>query len=178
MDILAAILNCTCGPVQQHDLDEKSVTIRGTNPRRSNEDITIEVVNILRTAEKDGHDLKRKFDDAVGTTGWTEDIAIAILGALEQALNDTATVGQVMKEALEKAAHEAYEFAREHPVFCTVLALGVLVLLAPWVIEALGFGELGPIEGSFAAWWQARYAGYVPKGSLFSFFQRLGMIWG
>ncbi|KAF2263400.1 hypothetical protein CC78DRAFT_581489 [Lojkania enalia] len=42
---------------------------------------------------------------------------------------------------------------------------------------ALGFGELGPIEGSFAALWQSRYAGYVPSGSLFSFFQRLGMTW-
>ena len=29
--------------------------------------------------------------------------------------------------------------------------------------------------GSFAAWWQARYTGYVPKNSCF--FQRLGMIW-
>ncbi len=33
------------------------------------------------------------------------------------------------------------------------------------------------IVGSFAAGWQSRYAGYVPKGSLFSFFQRLGMVW-
>ena len=67
-----------------------------------------------------------------------------------------------------------------------------------------GFGELGPIEGelclslsggphcgklrngilmlilvtgSWAALWQSRYAGMVPKGSLFSFFQRLGMKW-
>ena len=32
--------------------------------------------------------------------------------------------------------------------------------------------------GTFAAAWQTRYAGYVPKGSLFSFFQRLGMVWG
>lgn len=44
-------------------------------------------------------------------------------------------------------------------------------------LEILGFGELGPIEGSFAAGWQSRYAGYVPKGSLFSYFQRLGMKW-
>jgi len=29
--------------------------------------------------------------------------------------------------------------------------------------------------GTFAAWWQRTYAGLVPKGSLFSFFQRLGM---
>jgi len=31
--------------------------------------------------------------------------------------------------------------------------------------------------GSFAALWQSRYAGHVPAGSLFSFFQRLGMVW-
>lgn len=79
-------------------------------------------------------------------------------------------------------------------MFCTVIALGVLVMIAPLVLEALGFAELGPIPGefdrtmsfhnvklistlgSFAATWQARYAGYVPKGSLFSFLQRLGMI--
>jgi hypothetical protein len=87
-------------------------------------------------------------------------------------------MGQAMKEAFEKAISEAVGFAREHPAYCTLIALGILVALGlPWAIEALGFAELGPLEGSFAAWWQARYAGYVPKGSLFSFLQRLGMIW-
>jgi hypothetical protein len=54
-------------------------------------------------------------------------------------------------------------FVVEHPVFCTVVALGVLVsgcptllhmqltivkvIVSPWVIEALGFAELGPVEG-------------------------------
>lgn len=33
------------------------------------------------------------------------------------------------------------------------------------------------VLGSFAAEWQAQYLGAVPKGSLFSFFQRLGMVW-
>ena len=40
--------------------------------------------------------------------------------------------------------------------------------------------ELKLIEralGSFAAEWQAQYLGAVPKGSLFSYFQRLGMVW-
>ena len=32
-------------------------------------------------------------------------------------------------------------------------------------------------SGSFAAEWQAQFLGAVPKGSLFSYFQRLGMIW-
>jgi hypothetical protein len=30
-------------------------------------------------------------------------------------------------------------------------------------------------SGSFAAEWQAAYAGFVPKGSLFALLQRLGM---
>jgi hypothetical protein len=33
------------------------------------------------------------------------------------------------------------------------------------------------LVGTFAAWWQSTYAGEVPAGSLFSFFQRLGMVW-
>ena len=32
--------------------------------------------------------------------------------------------------------------------------------------------------GSFAAWWQSTYNGYVTKRALFTYFQRLGMIWG
>lgn len=31
--------------------------------------------------------------------------------------------------------------------------------------------------GSFAALWQSMYRGLVPARSLFSFFQRLGMVW-
>ena len=31
--------------------------------------------------------------------------------------------------------------------------------------------------GTFAAWWQSTYGSSVPAGSLFSFFQRLGMVW-
>jgi len=29
----------------------------------------------------------------------------------------------------------------------TIVAVGILVLLAPVVVEALGFAELGPLEG-------------------------------
>jgi len=32
-------------------------------------------------------------------------------------------------------------------VLGTVVALGVLVVLAPYVLEILGFAELGPVEG-------------------------------
>ncbi|KAF2689528.1 hypothetical protein K458DRAFT_427671 [Lentithecium fluviatile CBS 122367] len=79
--------------------------------------------------------------------------------------------GQALRKKLEDIVGE---YSWKESVL-HVIALGVLILIEPWAIEALGFGELGPIEGTFAAAWQSRYAGYVPKGSLFSFFQRLGI---
>ncbi len=59
-------------------------------------------------------------------------------------------MGQAMKEAFEKSVKEATDFAHNHPVYFTLIALGILVILTPWAIEALGFGELGPIEGELA----------------------------
>ena len=59
-----------------------------------------------------------------------------------------------MQAAYDKAcdAAEVFEgFVAGHPVFCTLVALGVLVVLAPYAVEMLGFGELGPIEGEFFA---------------------------
>ncbi|KAH0559347.1 hypothetical protein GP486_004135 [Trichoglossum hirsutum] len=182
----------------------KAVRVRPINEKaganytdKSEQDIAGDVLNALRSAEKSGSDLERTLKNIVGEYGWTENIAKAILNGLENMIKTASSMGQALKEAIEKAASAAVEFAREHPVYTTIIALGVLVLLMPWVIEALGFGELGPIEGklwsfnecrrrnntdarrlgTFASWWQSRYAGYVPKGSLFSYFQRLGMTW-
>lgn len=63
-----------------------------------------------------------------------------------------------MQVAYEKACEEAKAiegFAAEHPVatavFCTVVALGVLVEVAPYVLGVLGFAELGPVEGEWIA---------------------------
>jgi len=136
--------------------------------------------NILRTlfsADDGGEDLKKRVQDVVGVRGWTENIAKAVLGGIENGLKQGAQMGKAMKEASGKAIDEAVDFAHEHPYFCALVAVGVLAILMPWVLEALGFAELGPIEGSFAAWWQSTYRGYVTQKSLFSFFQRLGMVW-
>jgi len=63
-------------------------------------------------------------------------------------------LGPALSAAYERACEAAKGipgFAADHPlataVFCTVVALGVLVVLAPYVLEILGFGELGPAEG-------------------------------
>lgn len=154
----------------------------------------------LLTANSSRSELCEELKSTVHTTSWTESLATAILSRLEDALKNGAELGKTVKDALEQTLREAAEFAKDHPAFMTLIGLGILALIAPYVLAWLGFGEIGIVEGkytvpqaqddhslldnlanicagSFAALWQARYAGYVPKGSLFSFFQRLGMIW-
>ncbi|TEA18550.1 hypothetical protein C8034_v010930 [Colletotrichum sidae] len=165
----------------QHANHEKPDGVIANQPAKSAEDVASEFVDILRMAEKGGKDLERRLKNIVVASSWTEGLAKMILSGVETLVQNRDTIGKVAREAIDKATELAlalFEWAKEHPVFVTLVALGVLVIVAPWVIEALGFGELGPIADTFASWWQARYAGYVPKGSLFSFLQRLGMTWG
>ncbi|KAE8141422.1 hypothetical protein BDV38DRAFT_279322 [Aspergillus pseudotamarii] len=145
-------------------------------PTRKTEDIASDIITIILTTDSH-YAIKKRLDETISTTSWTASLAQAILHGLETAIKAGAQMAEAASKALARATDEAYEFSREHPIFATILALSVLAILTPWVIEILGFGELGPIEGSFAAAWQRTYAGYVPKESLFSFFQRLGMVW-
>ncbi|CZT52182.1 uncharacterized protein RSE6_13452 [Rhynchosporium secalis] len=111
----------------------------------------------------------------------TTRLAQHLLDGLVRALNSGKVMGSTMRDAFDKASTVAEEFAEKHPVLVavmvTLVAIGILVLVMPWAVEALGFGELGPIEGSFAALWQAAFPD-VTAGSWFAFFQRLGMVWG
>jgi len=136
---------------------------------------------------------------------WYASIAKALFHKLESLLKQgSARLSGAMADAFGKAGDAVAaigDFAREHPLWTAavvgVVVFGIMVLLAPYLLEALGFAELGPVEGkcfacfwdevkadcvgdlgSFAAGWQARYLGAVPRGSLFSYFQRLGMVWG
>jgi len=136
-----------------------------------------EIIRVLQESEKSGEELRNQVARVVGPQNWTESLAKAVLHRLEQGIRAGMQMRGPLQDAFTKAVDNAIEYTHEHPVYTTVVALGILVILLPWVIEALGFAELGPVEGSFAAWWQARYLGYVPKGSLFSYFQRLGMVW-
>ncbi|KAL8947810.1 MAG: hypothetical protein Q9222_005949 [Ikaeria aurantiellina] len=86
--------------------------------------------------------------------GWSEYLAKKVMAMLESAIKAGKGMKPVMKCAFDKVmeAVRAFEaFSEEHPVLTgvllTVVAVGILALLAPWALEALGFGELGPIEG-------------------------------
>jgi len=173
------------------------------HPPQTTQSLAEDILSILYAADANDDNLVHRIQDIVRETGWYDSLAAAVLTGLENALKTEAPMGQAMRDAYDKVAkvvEEIWQFAKDHPVFVAVVALGILVVLAPWAIEVLGFGELGPIEGmscwslyihvladpdavfffpvgTFAAWWQSTYGGYVPAGSLFSFFQRLGMVW-
>ncbi|KAL2134921.1 hypothetical protein VTI74DRAFT_10413 [Chaetomium olivicolor] len=171
---------------------------RTTKCASTNDDLdqlTHRILTILVTspAPFPGTNLTASIATQTGITAqdWTSYLAERVLHALEDTLKgDHATWGEAIADAYTHAIEfakeelrELWEYAKEHPyevaatVLLTVLALGVLARLVPVLVRVLGFGELGPVEGSFAAWWQRLYGGYVPKGSLWSFLQRMGMTW-
>jgi hypothetical protein len=143
---------------------------------RSPNSIASEMVTIILSADTP-YTLEKQLNEIVFINSWSENIAIAIYHGLENAIKSGADMAQAATDAVAKSKDAAANFTSDHPFYAGLIALGVLALLTPWALELLGFGELGPIEGSFATWWQTKYAGDVPKRALFGYFQRLGMKW-
>ncbi|KAJ0289535.1 hypothetical protein CBS470a_004345 [Colletotrichum nupharicola] len=137
---------------KQPSIDQKASGVVSKEPIRSSEEAASEFIDILRTAEKGGKDLERRLRNIVTTNSWTENLAKYILSGVEGLVRHRDTFGQVVKEAMDKStdlAQQVFGFVEEHPVLVTIIAIGILVIIAPWVIEALGFGELGPVAGKF-----------------------------
>jgi len=190
MNIFTPILECLCLGNSTHytvlpeQAEQPTLEFSQEKPEKhspqSTQSLAEDILTSLFNAQKIDEVLEHRFQDIVSVTSWYEDLAKAVLNGIENALKAGAPMGQAMKDAYDKAAQvieEVFQFAKDHPVFVSLIALGILVVLAPWAITALGFGELGPIEGTFAALWQSTYGGFVPARSLFAFFQRLGMVW-
>ncbi|KAK0753734.1 hypothetical protein B0T18DRAFT_311173, partial [Schizothecium vesticola] len=153
-----------------------------------------DLLSLFIHANAPGPALTQRLRDTVTAQGrpWSEWLAEKVLRGLEKTLKGSQDKwGDALRDAyarsvaaVEEEFAELWAFVKEHPgevaagVALTLVAIAVLVMLAPWVLELLGFAAEGPLEGSFAAWWQSMYRGLVPKGSLFSLLQRLGMVWG
>lgn len=124
-------------------------------PSQSREAIVADVITILRSAEKQGLVLTQQLDDAVEAEGWTEWIAEKVLDGVMNVLKEgREKMGPAMVEAYDKACEAAdvlFQFAQDHPLatagLLAIVAVGVLVILAPTIVEVLGFAEFGPVEG-------------------------------
>jgi ElaB/YqjD/DUF883 family membrane-anchored ribosome-binding protein len=152
---LQAILACmSCGTAEPNAsiyTSEKTALLRESDARPEAE-IANDVVETIFNTSLAGPALRMKLDSIVGAYGWRQNLAQYILEKLAAALQ---TTHEKLGAHINDAYHRAWEAARsvegfviEHPVMCTVIALGVLAIIAPWVLEALGFAELGPIEGT------------------------------
>ena len=110
-----------------------------------------DVVATLLTTSSSGPALRMELDSNVGAYGWRQHLAELILDKLAQVLQTAhEKLGPSVNSAYQRAVSAVAEiegFVIEHPVISTVVALGVLALLAPWVLDALGFADLGPAAG-------------------------------
>ena len=148
----------------QH-ISEKAVlqpSARGAKkPRLSSSEAASSIVSAMLDADKNGPSLDATIQSLVHQAGgWSEYLATKILTALEAVLKAGKQMNPAMQEAYDKACEAAKMiegFVADHPiataVFCTVIALGVLVVLAPYVVELIGFSELGPVEGKSRFLW-------------------------
>lgn len=127
-------------------------------PHLTCEEAATRIVNVLFEANKDGVSVIARIDDiAIQAGGWSQWLADKIRQGMEAALRAGKEMSAAMAVAYDKACEAAKvfeHFTEDHPlataVFVTLIAIGVLAIMAPYVIELLGFGELGPIEGRLA----------------------------
>ena len=156
MGLLKEVYQCITGQADvddpTHVNEDKAITdVKSPPARPSEEEIAASILSTLFTAEKSGHDLERTLQDIIHSCGWYEGLAKRVLDLLVDALKTGKAMAGAMKEAYDKAAAIASDFVHKHPVLtaviATVIAIGILAILTPWAVEALGFGELGPIEG-------------------------------
>jgi hypothetical protein len=91
---------------------------------------------------------------ALHADGWYDGLVAAVLEGLKRAIELGEEMGPVMNEAHDKAVaavNKVKEWAEDNPemagVIITLIALGVIALLVPWMLTVLGFTESGILEG-------------------------------
>lgn len=116
------------------------------------------IVNALFEVNEGGSALVAHIDDIVRQAdGWSQWLPEQIRKGMEVALKAGKKMNAALAAAYDKACEAAAvfkHFAKDHSlataIFVTVIAIGVLAILASYVIEMLGFGEFGLIEGELA----------------------------
>ncbi|KAM0441808.1 hypothetical protein ACHAQK_004744 [Fusarium lateritium] len=163
------------------EIDSNEKPLITTQPVPYSDNPADQFVTILKTHRGTREELHRCLKQVVSTNGWTESLAEAIERKIEMLLKEGAELAKPLAEAARKATSTAWEFAKEHPVYAGLIAAGTIVAIGVlvecdliWVLRALGFDEVGPRLGSFAARWMSDIE-QVPKGSIYSYLQRLGM---
>ena len=147
---IQAILDCVAGREDSHPCcNFESRTGYATVSDEKEERLASDIVDILFASEKAGDDLRKKINGEVHLASWSESLAKRVLNGLIAAIESGKVMMGRMKEAYDKALEEATRFVKEHPILTgaivTMIAIGILVLLAPEIVELLGFTARGPL---------------------------------
>ncbi|KAF8918447.1 hypothetical protein CPB85DRAFT_84815 [Mucidula mucida] len=128
-----------------------------------------------------GHDERQAmWDHAMTTLG---DATIGLLvDTFHLPAKETREHWNAISAAIGSVLITVADLAVQHPQIVKI-AVGVLLmeLVAPLIIRPLlqlvGFGALGPVKGSFAAWAQSVFwGGKVEANSVFAVLQKAGMV--
>lgn len=141
---------------------EKGYSHFRDEPTKDRADTVNEVLGVLLTATAAPEEAARALEEIVRESGWWDAYtAKALLSTIEDLLRSGKDMSSTMKAAVDRAVREAAKiselakhFANEHPlmvgIVCAIVALGVLYIFWPEILELLGFGLDGPIEGTKA----------------------------
>lgn len=124
----------------------------------SSAELAGQIVAKLLAAHRNDAILRADLKSAIHTYGWYDGLAAAVLAAVENAIKLGKEMGPAMHTAYEKAVagiNGVKEWAGENPEMATVLvtliALGILAIMMPWLMAWLGFAEEGIVEGKLVA---------------------------
>ena len=132
---------------------------------QSPDTIAYDVVSKILLADTP-RELRKQLKEELRGVDYNKAMAQATLHYLQDAIKARTQMSRAAANALTKAKDAAVDISGENPVYVTLVTLGVLAVFAPCVLEALGFGGLGPMKGSFAAVWHRTYAAHVAKRTL------------
>ena len=125
---------------------------------RTQDEAVKALISAFQKHEKIGHELRTTVHEIeISCGGWTEYIAQKLIETVQDIVKDGGILLGVLDASYKKAeaAMEGVEgFVKDHPVWAAaiaaVIALGICYLLMPWVLEAVGFEQIGPRAGKAA----------------------------
>ncbi|THU84654.1 hypothetical protein K435DRAFT_870068 [Dendrothele bispora CBS 962.96] len=111
-----------------------------------------------------------------------EDGLVDVMGRYSVSEEDTRNNFAGIKSGIETALVLLGDIVEQHPCILEAILFSATILFVPeaWifrpVLSCFGFGPLGPVKGSTAAWAQSRFFGAtIDSGSWFSRLQQVAM---
>jgi len=163
MAVLSKFIECCCIHSAEETSSSEKCLNTNTGPfvpykdSPSKVEIADDVIAKIFAAERNDAALQADLQSTIHAYGWYDGLAATILAALENAIKTGKEMAPAVKSAYEKsvtAMKKIEEWAEEHPemavVITTLVALGILALMIPWLMAYLGFAEEGIVEGKVA----------------------------